>query len=145
MKNNTLGYIRPWLLLVIMALLLTACGRKELPQLAASNTPPAIKQLNIDHSENVMRLSFYLNGGVGGIGYQLDRAELDPYCKCPDMWQRYFEQQPHSLNQGKEITKVIRMEAAKHRFLYRLRAVDSEGHLGAWSKTIHAKAMADHE
>ncbi len=145
MKKNTFGDFRPWLWLIIAALLFTACGRKEAPQVMASNTPPKISKLAISHSENVMKLTFHLDGGVGGIGYQLDRAELDPYCKCPDMWRRYFEQQPHSLNTGKEITKVIRMEAGTHRFLYRLRAIDSEGRLGAWSKTIHAKAMAAHE
>ncbi len=129
------------LALILGALILSACGRKEAPQPEAVKTMPAIAQLNIDHTEEVVRLRLRLNGGRGGIGYQLDRAELDPYCKCPDMWWRYYELSPSPKNRDKELVKVIRTEAADRRYLYRLRAVDSEGHLGRWSKVIQVETQ----
>ncbi len=127
------------LALTLGALILSACGRKEAPQPEAVKTMPVIAQLNVDHTEEVVRLRLRLEGGRGAIGYQLDRAELDPYCKCPDMWRRYYELPPSPNNRDKELVKVIRTEAADRRYLYRLRAVDSEGHLGHWSKVIQVE------
>jgi len=138
-------FYRSLLLIAGLSLLLTACGRKEMPQVAASDGPPEIAQLTVESTFKVVRMNLRLKGGHNGIGYQIDRAELDPYCKCPDRWQRYFEQSPTPLNADKEIVKVFRTELGDHQFLYRLRAIDGEGRLGAWSKVIHTEVESKDE
>jgi len=138
-------FYRSLLLIAGLSLLLTACGRKEMPQVVASDGPPEIAQLNVESTFKVVRMNLRLKGGHSGIGYQIDRAELDPYCNCPDRWQRYFEQQPSPLNADKEIVKVFRTEQGDHQFLYRLRAIDGEGRLGTWSKVIHTEVQPKDE
>lgn len=129
----------PLLLSVIIAL--TSCGRKEPPQALSNNVAPSIIEMKLEESYAVIRMTLRLQGDNGGVGFQIDRAELDPYCKCPSMWRRFVEEAPHRKNLGKDIVKMIRVEAGENHYLYRVRAIDTEGRFSKWSKTIQAKIV----
>ncbi len=125
----------------LMLLLLAGCGRKEAPTLAAAGTPPQI--LNLKHEVNggSLKLEFILAGSPEGVGYQIDRTEVDPYCGCPGMFRRYFEQPPFPGQVGKPLIKLINLKSTEREFVFRIRAVDAEGNLGAWSAPIHARGV----
>ncbi len=135
--NKSIGR---WSICLLLPLLLLGCGRKEPPRIETPGVAPEISRLDVDVTEEVVRIRLRLRGGREGIGYQIDRAEMDPHCRCPDLWRRYFELPPSPLHAGKEIVKIIRMEAGEKRYFYRFRAVDGLGHLGPWSRVIRAES-----
>ena len=126
-------------LLLILSLLLafSACGRKEAPQPVVEDMgPPEIVALSHQQNGNIISLDFTLQGGKGGIGYQIERAEMDPYCKCPGMWRMYFEQPTLASQQGKAMSHLLPLKKIDVEFAFRIRAVDAIGRLSPWSETI---------
>jgi len=134
--------MRKFLLLFIMAAFVFAgCGRKGPPQPIAENAPPAI--VSIEHliAGNSLKLDIKMSGGSGGIGYQIDRAEMDPYCKCPGIWRRHYEVLPNPKNFDKSsISQLINLRGGDIEYLFRVRAVDALGRFSEWSKPIRARA-----
>lgn len=137
MPNKPLGRV----LLCCLILLATACGRKAPPQIQ-SDAPPRIAELQHEIAGNSLKLTLRLVGGEAGVGYQIDRAELDPYCKCPSMWRRYFELPPHPKYAGKPLVRILNLRSGKQTYFFRVRAVDGLGRLGPWSRPIRARAEA---
>ncbi len=118
---------------------LTACGRKEMPQVD-TDKPPHIEGLKHDMAGNSLRLTFVLNGGTGPVGYQIDRAEIDPHCNCPAFWRRFYGQPAIREQKGQVLTHTLNLQTYKRAFAFRIRAVDSLGNLGAWSTPIRVRA-----
>ena len=110
-----------------------ACGRKLPPQPVADK-PPRI--LRLDHSVQVNSLVLHIvvTGSAEGVGYQVDRAEYDPYCKCPSFWRRYFERTPVPKQSGRELTKLFNIGEGQKAYFFRVRAIDSLGRFSPWSK-----------
>jgi len=128
--------MRNIMLLVLGMLLMAGCGRKEPPQAIVEATPPEIASLKIINADPSKKLEIQLAGGAGGVGYQIERAEMDPYCKCPGVWRRYYEEPPLLRNNTRVLEKMIRLEKGGHTYVFRLRAIDDVGRLGSWSKNI---------
>ncbi|RMH61724.1 MAG: hypothetical protein D6678_02875 [Zetaproteobacteria bacterium] len=130
-----------WIL--ILPMLLLACGHKAPPQVASGSDvpPPRIVELHHELSGPALKLEFVLQGDPAGVGYQIDRAEIDPYCHCPGMWQRYYEQPPFAKQVGEHITKLLNLRVLDQEFLFRIRAIDAAGRFGPWSEPIRAKAV----
>ncbi|MCF7822436.1 MAG: hypothetical protein K9M17_08375 [Mariprofundaceae bacterium] len=139
--------MRKFLLLFIMAaFVLVGCGRKEPPQPIVDNAPPAIVSITHLISGNSLKLDIEMSGGSGGIGYQIDRAEMDPYCKCPGTWRRYYEELPNPKNFDKSpISKLINLRGGDLEYVFRVRATDALGRFSGWSKPIRARAEAFYE
>jgi len=127
---------------LLMLLALGACGHKAPPQVVDKEVPPpAIVDLRHELNGPALKLEFVLQGNPAGVGYQIDRAEIDPYCKCPGMWRRYYEQQPYADQVGERVTKLLNLRLRNQDFLFRIRAVDVDGRLGPWSEPIRAHAV----
>jgi hypothetical protein len=134
--------MRSWIWILLATLLvLGGCGRKEAPQIVHDSQPPQLVDLQHELNGMVMKLDFELAGSPEGVGYQVDRAEIDPYCKCPGLWRRYLEQLPIPKNIGVPITKVLKLRSAKVEFAFRIRAVDAAGQLGPWSKLMRVTGV----
>jgi len=128
-----------FLVWVMLCLLLLGCGRKEMPQLEnTEQRPPIISQLSHTVTGQVVQFNLKLEGGKQGIGYQVDRTSIDPYCKCAGSWQRYSEMAPQLRHQGQVIRRIFTLPLEDTVYLFRIRAVDAQGHLGSWSKTMQA-------
>jgi predicted small lipoprotein YifL len=124
-----------------LALALAGCGRKEPPVPMAVSAPPAI--VSIKHSVHVNTLELDLvltGGGEGGVGYQIDRAPIDPYCNCPGFWRRYREVPAQRALVGANTKVLIDLRGGTIAYAYRIRAVDAIGRLGPWSKIIQARS-----
>ncbi|TLS66958.1 hypothetical protein FE236_04195 [Mariprofundus erugo] len=126
-------------MLLISVLLLSACGRKEAPQIAGTEKPQ-ISDLRDQVVGNVLELQFVLSGNEHGVGFQVDRTELDPYCQCPGMWRRLYDRAAMPGQTG-ETKKLIKLKNDKTEYLFRIRAYDADGNLGPWSHAIHAKGV----
>jgi len=131
---------RTWvLLLLVMAA--TGCGRKEAPQPDSGRAAkPQIVNLQHEVKGNIVRLSFGLKGNPAGVGYQIDRTIIDPYCQCPGFWRRYTSHAatPHMANSNAE--KILNL-GTKTEYVFRIRAVDVDGNLGAWSKMMRVHGV----
>jgi len=127
------------ILFMMTGVLLGACGRKEMPQIDTGK-PPHIEALKHDMAGNSLRLTFALIGGTGPVGYQIDRAEIDPHCNCPAFWQRFLNQSAIRGQKGKVLSRTINLRTYKRGFAFRIRAVDFFGNIGAWSKPIRVRA-----
>ncbi len=131
-----------WLVACLMlAVAAAGCGRKEPPRPLAEAGPPAIEELRAEVNGPALVLDFRLVGSRSGVGYQIDRAEIDPVCRCPSMWRRYFEQPPLPEFAGRHERRLISLKSTEREFLFRIRAVDAEGRLGPWSEPIRARAV----
>ena len=129
------------LILALSALVIAGCGRKEPPQPVADSAPPAIVSIEHIIAGNSLKLEITLSGGSGGIGYQIDRAEIDPYCKCPGEWRRYVEEVPSPKNFDKSsLQHLINLRSSDVAFAFRVRAVDILGRFSEWSAPIRAQA-----
>jgi len=138
---NTLFRHSLWLFLTI-ALALGGCGRKETPQpVTAGSGKPQLINLQHEQAGNVLKLSFGLSGNPKGVGYQIDRTQTDPYCKCPGFWRRYYNQTALSDLANRTTKKIINLKTTKIEFVYRLRAIDVDGNFGPWSKMIRARGV----
>ena len=126
--------MRNSVLFMMVALLMAGCGRKEPPQAIIESDKPVIASLKVVNAAPSNKLEIRLAGGAGGVGYQIDRAEMDPYCKCPSMFQRYYEEPPMVQNYNRLLKKMIRLEVGGHDYVYRVRAIDAAGRLGAWQR-----------
>ena len=126
--------------LLLLALALSGCGRKEAPQVINNGSiTPQISDLYYEVVGNVLRLDFTLNGDANGVGYQIDRTQIDPYCKCPGFWRRFFEQPTLAKQVDVASYKIIRLTTTAE-FVFRIRAIDTVGSFGPWSKLIRARA-----
>ncbi len=126
--------MRNMMLLILGVLLMAGCGRKEPPQAIVDTTAPVVATLKVIDADPSKKLEIQLAGGAGGVGYQIERAEMDPYCKCPSVWRRYYEEPPLEKNNTRMLQKMIRMEVSGNDFVYRLRAIDAAGRLGSWHR-----------
>jgi len=130
--------MRKLCLIVLAAWLMTGCGRKEPPQAWIDKGEPRIASITVVKAGTSKKLQIELADGEGGVGYQLERSEIDPYCQCPSTWHAFTEIPPSRSNEGKILERVLRFEISGHYFLYRVRAVDALGRLGKWSETFKA-------
>lgn len=129
------------LLFVVAAFVLVGCGRKEPPQPMVDNAPPVIISVKHMVAENTLQLTIRMSGGSGGIGYQIDRAEMDPYCKCPGIWRRHYEELPSPKNFDRpSISQLLNLRGGDIEYVFRVRAIDALGRFSEWSKPIHARA-----
>lgn len=126
---------RIWILLIAV-LVLGGCGRKEAPQIAYDGQTPQLLGLQHELNGMVLKLDFELAGSPEGVGYQIDRAPIDPYCKCPGLWRRYIEELPIAKNVGVPLTKMVRLRSTTDEYVFRIRAIDRAGQFGPWSKHI---------
>jgi len=124
---------------VITLVALGGCGRKEMPQPDTSE-PLRIVDLKAEKAVSVLQLTFTILGGSDMVGYQIDRAELDPICECMTPWRRNFEQPPFRKQKGKILTRNLKLLTHKREFAFRIRAVDSVGNLSPWSAPMRARA-----
>lgn len=138
MANRMRSWI--WVLLATM-LVLGGCGRKEAPQIIHESQPPQLVDLHYELTGMSLKLDFKLTGSPEGVGYQIDRAAIDPYCKCPDLWRRYMEQLPIPQNVGVSLTKMLRLRTPNTEYAFRIRAFDAAGQLGPWSKHMRATGV----
>jgi hypothetical protein len=132
---------RRWIGLLLAVLLLGGCGRKEVPQVISGAAPPELLGLKHEVQGATLTLTFRLQGDPAGLGYQIDRTEIDPYCQCPGFWRRDFEQPPRPGLGGKKLTRAIALKTDKKEFVFRVRAYDEAGRLGPWSKSIRVRAV----
>jgi hypothetical protein len=127
--------------MLTIALILAGCGRKEPPVPMAVSAPPAIVSMSHDVHVNTLELDLVLTGGgEGGVGYQIDRAPIDPYCKCPGFWRRYLEVPAQPSLVGTKTKVLIDLRGGTIAYAFRIRAVDAIGRLGPWSKIIQARS-----
>jgi len=127
---------------LMLTLLLPGCGRKEVPQpITTGSDKPQLIDLQHEQSGNALKLRFTLTGNPKGVGYQIDRTQIDPYCKCPGFWRRYQDQQPLPDLVNRATQKIINLKTTKIEFVYRLRATDLDGNFGPWSKLIRARGV----
>jgi hypothetical protein len=124
-----------WILLMAV-LVLGGCGRKEAPEIIHDGQPPQLVGLQYELNGMVLKLDFKLAGSPEGVGYQVDRAVIDPYCKCPGLWRRYLEELAFPKNVDVPITKILRLRSTTTEYVFRIRAVDTAGQFGPWSKHI---------
>lgn len=131
-----------WLIAMLGLLLLTGCGRKDAPQaeVEADAPVPTIQSLQIKHVDFTVQFTLTLAGGAAGVGYQVDRAEVDPSCDCPSFWRRYSEERPNPANAGREMVRLISLKTKAKAFVFRIRAIDGLGRLGPWSEPFRAQA-----
>ncbi len=135
--------MRKWLIPVAvigMALTLAGCGRKEPPMPVADTAPPVIASMTHRIHLNTLEIDMVLSAGdPGGVGYQVDRAPIDPYCNCVGFWRRYRGEQARPDRVGAKTTVLLGLHGTEYAF--RIRAVDSMGRLGPWSKIIRARSQ----
>ncbi len=128
------------LVAVTAVLLLIGCGRKEAPQAVNDSAlKPQIVDLAHTFDIGLLQLDFSLKGNPAGVGYQIDRAEVDPYCNCPSFWRRYDERLPNPKLLEDPIKKLITITVKDRAFLFRIRAYDNEGNIGPWSKMMRGQ------
>ncbi len=129
-----------WLLLALLAL--GGCGRKEMPQpVVAPSDKPQLVDLQYEQAGNVLKLTFILRGNPAGVGYQIDRTRIDPYCQCPGFWRRYTEQAALPDLANRKHKRIINLKTDKVEYLFRMRAVDLNGNFGPWSRSIRARGV----
>lgn len=131
------------LILAIAAIALTGCGRKEPPQPVVNDTPPTLTKVTHVVSGNILKIEVESSGGSNGIGFQIDRTEIDPYCNCPGFWRRFHEERPFAGNFGKPLSQVITLKDPDKEYVFRVRAIDALGRFSDWSKIIRARADAE--
>ncbi len=124
---------------VIALVALGGCGRKEMPQPDTSK-PLRIVDLQSVKEVSVLQLTFTILGGSDMVGYQIDRAEIDPICDCLTAWRRNFEQAPLPGQKAKVLTRNLKLLSHKREFAFRIRAVDSVGNLSPWSAPMRGRA-----
>ena len=130
--------------LAISALCLNACGKKEAPQPLGQEAVPTIVSMEHAVVGNTLKLEMQLTGGSHGLGYQIDRAEIDPYCNCPSFWRRFNELAPSPKNLEKgSFSKLVVLKDPNMEYAFRVRAIDSIGRFSEWSKTIRAQIDMD--
>jgi len=127
-------------LLLIGLLTLSGCGSKAMPQIAGIEKPQ-INNLKDKVIGNVLALKFVLSGNIKGVGFQIDRSQIDPYCQCPGFWRRFYDRQPMASQVGAKLKKLIDLKTDKIEYLFRIRAYDADGNLGPWSHAIHARGV----
>ncbi|MDX8406129.1 MAG: hypothetical protein R8K50_08260 [Mariprofundus sp.] len=127
-------------ILLITLLALSGCGRKEAPQISGGEKPQ-INNLQDQVVGNVLELKFSLSGNANGVGYHVDRTQLDPYCQCPGFWRRFYDRPALAVQVGSETTRLIKLKNDSIEYLFRVRAYDIDGNLGPWSHAIHAKGV----
>jgi predicted small lipoprotein YifL len=128
-----------FLLGMLTLVALGGCGRKELPQ-PDTSAPLRIVDLKAEKAVSVLQLRFTIQGGFGPVGYQIDRAEVDPVCSCLTAWQRYFEQPALTHQKDTQLVRNLKLLDPHREFAFRIRAVDSVGNLSTWSKPMRARA-----
>ena len=137
--------MRKWLIpvaVVGMALMLAGCGRKEPPMPVADTAPPAIVSMTHSVQVNALVVDMVLSAGdPGGVGYEIDRAPIDPYCNCVGFWRQYRAEQARPQWVGTKLKVLLDLRGGKLEYAFRIRAVDSMGRLGPWSKVIRARSQ----
>lgn len=127
------------LLFIVAAFVLAGCGRKEPPQPVTDAPAPTITMFKQAVLGNALQLNVKIAGGNYGVGYQVDRSEIDPGCNCPSFWRRYHEEAPSAKNFNKELSMLIRL-MADTKYAFRVRAIDGAGRFSEWSKPFFAES-----
>ncbi|MDX8388988.1 MAG: hypothetical protein R8M38_00720 [Mariprofundaceae bacterium] len=131
------------LILIILAVSIAGCGRKEPPKIVSAHVDmPVLVALQHHVVGNMVKLTFSLTGGSHGIGYQIDQTKMDPICNCPGFWRRHFEEPPQAKNYTQNFVKLLPLSNPATVYLYRIRAVDALGRLGNWSEPIKVQGNA---
>ncbi|MDX8388338.1 MAG: hypothetical protein R8M46_07385 [Ghiorsea sp.] len=94
---------------------------------------------SLTHTLNDKQLSITVNiqGGSGSVAYQIDRALIEPECKCIGNWLRYYESSA-SMNR-QSLTRHFKRYAHRSH-AYRVRVIDQLGRVTGWSKIIKVVA-----
>lgn len=132
------------LILAMLALVLGGCGRKEPPQAIADAPAPKFAMFKHSVESNALYLTMKITGGSYGVGYQVDRSEIDPSCKCPSFWRRFYEEVPSKKHFNKEISKLIGLKQNRE-YAFRVRAIDALGRFSEWTRPFLAKAEKAYE
>lgn len=126
---------------IAVLLLLAGCGRKEMPQPVVDAPPPVITAITHELVGKSLKIEMQISGGSHGVGYQIDRAEIDPFCNCPGFWRRFVEATPREENLGKQsLSELITLKTPKTEYAFRVRAIDLFGRFSEWSAIIRVKA-----
>jgi len=138
---NSLSFKRSTCLWLLISAALLGCGRKEMPQpITDSTAKPHIEALQSKQVGLVLRLDFTLTGNPAGVGYQIDRTMIDPYCNCPGFWRRFIDQEAIPRLANHKIKRILKL-SSKTGFVFRIRAIDADGNLGPWSHMIRAHGV----
>ncbi|MDX8403137.1 MAG: fibronectin type III domain-containing protein [Mariprofundaceae bacterium] len=127
------------LILAILALALGGCGRKEPPQPVADAPPPKIVMFKHAVEVDVLHITIKITGGSYGVGFQVDRSEIDPSCKCPSFWRRFYEKPVSNKHFDKKISKFINLKADTE-YAFRVRAIDALGRFTEWTEPFLTKS-----
>ena len=126
-------------LLLLALLLFGACGKKT-ALIVYDDSTPAPKLANVSSvvEGDVLSLTLNISNGGGAVLYQIDRAEVDPTCRCIDHWFRFYESSGNAQRSG--LQRNIKLRQPSTTYAFRVRAVDSLGRKSDWSKVFKAKA-----
>jgi len=116
-------------------LLFAGCGQKTSLIVYDDSAPlPEISRLAHNISDDgTLSLRLDILGGSGAVAYQIDRAVIDPDCKCIGHWLRYYESSPSQQRLGLERHIKTNTNTA---YAFRLRIEDSLSRRSEWSKVI---------
>ena len=121
-------------LILLLFLLPAGCGLKTDLVLYDDAPKPKIAALSATVNHAALHLKLDITGGSGAVFYQVDRAEIEPDCQCINHWMRYYESSPSMQRVGLQRNINIRRKGVAYAF--RVRAKDSLGRTGPWSKVI---------
>lgn len=113
---------------------LASCGLKtDLVLVDDAASLPEIANLVITQDNNLLLMKFDIDGGSGAVAYHIDRAELDPTCKCPAKWLRFYESSPGVQRENLQRKLKLREDKA---WVFRIRSADALGRKSVWSKAF---------
>jgi len=129
--------MRSFSLLVIF--LLASCGLKT-GLVVYDDSAPEPQLASISHQVvgKTVHIQLNITGGSNAVVYQIDRAKVDPDCKCINDWLRYYESSPST--QRNDLTRNIKLRNPDETYAFRVRVMDNLGRKSDWSKVFKVKA-----
>ncbi len=125
--------------LLLFMLLLANCGLKTNLIVYDDSAPePELVKVSSLVDGDMLSLNLDMQGGVGAVLYQIDRAEVVPDCQCINKWLRFYESSASTQRSG--LKRHIKLRQSEITYAFRVRAVDSLGRKSAWSKVFKARA-----
>ncbi|MDQ7004547.1 MAG: hypothetical protein Q9N67_06390 [Ghiorsea sp.] len=119
--------------------LLAGCGLKT-GLIVYDDLSPEPQLASISHQVigNAVQIQLSIIGGSDTVVYQIDRAKVDPDCKCVNDWLRYYESSPST--QRHDLKRNIKLQHVDETYAFRVRVMDSLGRKSDWSKVFQVKA-----